>query len=377
MKLFLSAHSLIIPLESDIFLIYQSLTRKGILLDKQSLNLLNNYLFEGLENSENDLLIKDISTFSLSKCLLDNPNGLVNGVFTSSELKQTTFSESIVLFEKYSILVQSDDYINKLGKRTNLFDNFHTGNFHQQIGEYVLKHETADAEMWWITQKFLPDYSGTTNTPYQWVQEVFMENFFSEELLKEKSILDFGCGIGYYSNFFHQRGGKVTGVDPSDKYLEIAKQKFSQNGEISYIKSKFESEEDFQIFDSKYDVIFLSDVFLYYFEPYKKMSLTPAGLLKQLSGLLNPKGKIYIMDPHGVFHLQSWFNPPSPYMVSVEYAHRKFRVTPNLEELSIVTEEAGLHISKIRELKYTGTDEDKKFYSEFPFWWFFELSNNN
>ena len=83
------------------------------------------------------------------------------------------------------------------------------------------------------------------------------------------------------------------------------------------------------------------------------------------------------MDPHGVFHLQPWFNLSHPYVISMEYANRKYRVTPNLEEVSLVVEEAGLHISKIRELKYHGKDPDKIFYSEFPFWWFFEISKNN
>jgi hypothetical protein len=59
--------------------------------------------------------------------------------------------------------------------------------------------------------------------------------------------------------------------------------------------------------------------------------------------------------------------------MSVEYANRKYRVTPNLEEVSFAVESAGLTISKIREVKYKGEDKGKMFYAEFPFWWFFEL----
>ena len=62
-------------------------------------------------------------------------------------------------------------------------------------------------------------------------------------------------------------------------------------------------------------------------------------------------------------------------MISTEYSNKKYRVTPTLEEISLAFEKSGLKISKIRELKYQGNDEDKTFYKEFPFWWFFELIN--
>jgi SAM-dependent methyltransferase len=227
--------------------------------------------------------------------------------------------------------------------------------------------------MWWTTQKFLPDYSGTTDTPYKWVQEVFMREFFTKQNMDGKKVLDFGCGVGYYSSFFNELGGTVTGVDPSEKYIGIADAEFAKPG-LDFKKAVFEKAADFDFFTEKYDIIFLSDVFLYYFEPYKKMELTPLLLLQKLSGILNENGKIYILDPHGVFHLQPWFNPTAPFVMAMEYANRKYRVTPNLEEVSVVVENAGMVISKIREIKYKGDVVENKFYAEFPFWWFFELS---
>lgn len=376
MKLSISPHTLILTVNDKTFLLYQIVTRKGILVELAFFHKLSSYyLDEGQNNKSISFL--DVSTFSLSECLLDNSNGVYKDL-NNKILKEDVFDEFIKICNEYSILVSNNEnYIDRLGKKTNLFDQFHTGNFHQKIGEYVLKNHKENAEWWWITQKFSNNFLETTDTPYKWVQESFMKDFFTKENINSKKVLDFGCGIGYYSSFFSKLGGSVIGVDPSDRYLGIAKSIYSDNSKVHYIKADFEKPDDFNFLDNDFDVIFLSDVFLYFFEPYKKLELNPYLLLNKLKSLLSKDGKIYIMDPHGVFHLQPWFNLNYPYVISMEYANRKYRVTPNLEEVSLVVEEAGLHISKIRELKYNGKDLDKIFYSEFPFWWFFEISKNN
>jgi len=370
MDLRFSSHTLILPVKQDTYLLYQLLTRTGIITDSSGLTQINQMINGDLVSGK--IKLRDLSTFSLSECLLDNPNGLLGPAFY--DLDFVEFEAMLKVLKANSIVVEDDSYLTRLGRKENLFDKVHIGNFHQQIGQYVLMNKNINSEMWWITQKFSEDYKTTTDTPYKWVQEVFMQDFFTSSNIASKSVLDFGCGIGYYSKFFSDLGGKVLAVDPSELYIDIANKEFSANGKIEFRKAKFEDLGDFKALnEEKFDVIFLSDVFLYYFEPYKKMDLTPSLLLSELSKALTKDGKIYIMDPHGIFHLQPWFNKKYPFVTALEYANRKYRVTPNLEEVSLVAEEAGLVISKIRELKYTGSDEDKKFYSEFPFWWFFEL----
>lgn len=370
---YFSSHTLALQVTNSSILLFQLVTRKGVLISIDSYNELIVFLANESTKPES-LKIKNISTFSLAKCLLDNPNGLLEETDFQGELFAKQFNEALLMLEELSIVVANNDYKNKLGKKVSLFDKEHIGNFHQQIGDFVLKNKDINAEMWWITQKFSDDYKSTTDTAYKWVQEVFMNDFFTKDNIGGKKVLDFGSGIGYYSRFFHDLGGEVIGVDPSEKYIQIAQNEFAKNAEIKFQKASFEQRSDFDIFNEKYDVIFLSDVFLYYFEPYKKMELTPSALLEELSKILKPDGKIFILDPHGVFHLQSWLNKNNqPFMMAVEYANRKYRVTPNLEEVSFAVESAGLTISKIREVKYKGDDKDKIFYAEFPFWWFFEL----
>ncbi len=51
-------------------------------------------------------------------------------------------------------------------------------------------------------------------------------------LLAGKTILDYGCGSGTFSRFLRDQGAKVTGVDVSEKMIEVAKENAGDN--ISY-----------------------------------------------------------------------------------------------------------------------------------------------
>jgi hypothetical protein len=255
MTLRFSPHTIVRNINEDRFLIYQLVTRKGVLINHVSLAAINVFLINQSATSET-LYLKDISTFSLSRSLLDNPNGLLDESYFLADLDTKDFIQALDDIKKLSILVSDDSYLDKLGKKLNLFDKDHTGNFHQQIGEYVLRNKDINAEMWWITQKFSADYKSTTDTPYKWVQEVFMHEQFSEANIAGKKVLDFGSGIGYYSRFFHDLGGHVTGVDPSENYINIAKEEFAKKDEINFIKASFEKISDFEMFEDKYDMIF-------------------------------------------------------------------------------------------------------------------------
>lgn len=46
----------------------------------------------------------------------------------------------------------------------------------------------------------------------------------------EKNILDFGCGTGKHSLILAKKGFNITGIDQSSAVLEIAKQRFDENG---------------------------------------------------------------------------------------------------------------------------------------------------
>ena len=372
-NLYISAHTMIIQHSPKLILLYHTLLRKGVVTNSE----LYQFLYKNSLRMDNTNTIKccDISCFSLSECLLDNPAGI--NISDDLELKTYSTDDFIALLKKYSILVDNNDYISRLGKAENLFDKHHIGNFHQQIGSHLFRQRKGDPEEWWVYQKFNKELSAPKNNPYLWVQKKFMDEFFSNDL-SGKKMLDFGCGVGFYSDFFEQKGAEVTGVDPSQLYIDMAESHFNKDKQKKFMVAAFEKVQDFKALgNQKYDMIFMSDVFLYYFEPYKKLDITPAELLCELRKLLTDNGSIYIMDPHGCFHLQPWLGEQAPIIVSAEYKHRKFRVAPNLEEVAKSIEDSGLFIRRLRELycpeTETGDSQNKNVLKEFPLWWFFEL----
>ena len=75
MKLLFSSHTIILSINDKTYLLYQLLTRKGILVDSTFfINFLN--LDDQKTYGEISIQYKDVSTFSLSECLLDNSNGI-------------------------------------------------------------------------------------------------------------------------------------------------------------------------------------------------------------------------------------------------------------------------------------------------------------
>lgn len=56
-------------------------------------------------------------------------------------------------------------------------------------------------------------------------------NYFSSKLPKRSSILDIGCGAGRDSLFFVNKGFSVTGIDFSEKIIEIVKKRVA-NGKF-------------------------------------------------------------------------------------------------------------------------------------------------
>lgn len=60
-------------------------------------------------------------------------------------------------------------------------------------------------------------------------EKVIMPNLLRlMEIKTGESVLDIGCGTGFFSNVFHKAGANVTGVDVGKELIEIAKKQFSR-----------------------------------------------------------------------------------------------------------------------------------------------------
>ncbi|HCE45641.1 MAG TPA: hypothetical protein DET40_19030 [Lentisphaeria bacterium] len=375
MKYNITEHAIITRHGNGNVLFYNLLLRKGLVAETKAFQVLSSLLEDGSASAGTPLKFADISCFSLSDCLLDNPSGLSTA--KPDMKKSSPASGFIKLLIDYSIVSDSGEYMQKAGKKMSLFDSSHMGNFHQDIGRFLMENKKGTPEEWWIYQKFNRDLEGVRNTPYRWVQNKFLDKFFPKDF-KGGKVLDFGCGVGYYSNFFRSRNADVTGVDPSPLYIKLARKHFPEDSRLKFLEHSFDTSEDFKFLGkNSYDIIYLSDVLLYYFEPYKKMEISPQELLKILKGLLNPNGMIYVLDPHGCFHLQPWMGTSMPFLVSAEYRNRKYRVTPSLMEFSMAVENSGLSINRIRELysNEKSKEQNRNVTKEFPLWWLFELKS--
>lgn len=77
------------------------------------------------------------------------------------------------------------------------------------------------------------------------------------DLQEYKTVLDVGCGTGSLCSVLNEKGLKVTGIDPAEKMLKIAREK-PENKEISFIRANVLEQLPFE--DKFFDVAIASYV---------------------------------------------------------------------------------------------------------------------
>lgn len=108
--------------------------------------------------------------------------------------------------------------------------------------------------------------------------------------LKEKRILDLGCGFGEHCKRFIEEGAAgVTGIDISEKMLETAR-KENSNPAIEYINMPMEDLDKLAEKREKYDLV-VSSLALHYVEDF-------AGVVKNVCNLLNEGGVFVFSQEH-------------------------------------------------------------------------------
>ncbi|WP_052418701.1 class I SAM-dependent methyltransferase [Methanolacinia paynteri] len=130
------------------------------------------------------------------------------------------------------------------------------------------------------------------NSPYSLFNKEYVKSFFVHDL-HGFSILDAGCGDGYYANFFHKQGADVTGCDGSSEMLKIAKEKYP---EIKY--DLLDLEEELPYSDEQFDIIFCNQVLM----DLKNLPDTIANF----SRILKDAGHFYFSVVHPCFYLGDW-----------------------------------------------------------------------
>lgn len=105
--------------------------------------------------------------------------------------------------------------------------------------------------------------------------------------LKNKKVLDVGCGTGYLGEELETRGAKVTGIDISKVALKKAHEV------LSFTKVVDLNEDELPFKDRTFDLIVASEVIEHLFKPVI--------ILEELRRILRDKGQLIITTPNFLY----------------------------------------------------------------------------
>lgn len=330
-------------------------------------------------NQNKKFKVWNIERFSNFDGLLSDPTRMIRDISKWPEPESYDILELLkICKEKYIIVDDYQKYLEIFQLKRSLLDNDYLGNFHQQLGQKILVEKKINPDDWWISQKFTEDISSIKNNLYKSIQESFLKEFFQRRFSEKHTILDLGCGVGYYSKLMAKTGAKVIGVDPNEQFIKIGNK---INCDVEFKVSEIGDSNSLDwIKEDSIDFVFMSDALLFYFVPPNlKQKYKIQDLLSSIKRILKKNGRLFSLEPHGMFFLRPWLGEiENPFTIITEYNTKKFDITPNLSQIIKSFLDGGFIIRDFREL-YSNKEinlEDKRaetFTHEFPLWWFYEL----
>lgn len=191
-------------------------------------------------------------------------------------------------------------------------------------------------EAWW-------DPSGTFKTLHD-INPLRLQFMLECTSLKNKKILDVGCGAGLFSENLAKTGAAVTGIDAGKKTIEAAQEHARQQAlSIDYIQSTAEPFSDEQ--PDSFDIIVC-------FELLEHVP-DPASLIRACTALAKPNGDIFFSTLNR--NLKS-------YMLAILSAEYILKLLPRgthdyakfirPSELEALARQMGLKLMAMRGLEY-------------------------
>lgn len=324
--------------------------------------------------------IWDIERFSIYDGLLCDPTPYVRNV---NQWGNPQIVDSVALMEKLKqhcfVIDDVVEYRQRFQAKTSLRDKEHFGNLHQQLGQELLLKRHESPSQWWLRQKFSEDLrSVRMDNLYGAVQAHYLETYFPRKLSPGMTVVDIGCGTGFYANMMARCGAQVLGVDPNPDYIEAARKNALSNTRFE-VKDMSYPDALRDIPDGYADVVYISDTLLFYFVPTSPdQGSDVCGLLQDIHRILKPDGTFISLEPHFVFWTAPWLGEPDhPFTIITEYMNKNFGVTGILSQLIQSLTKAGFVVTWMEELT-----PDPAFASvnprayhiarEFPVWHLFE-----
>lgn len=127
-------------------------------------------------------------------------------------------------------------------------------------------------------------------------EDIFRKNLLDKAVfdllgkIKNKNVLDAGCGQGYLANEMRERGARVTGVDGADNLIKIAKKSYSRE-DLSFLTHDLKERLPFD--DKSFDVI-VANMVLMDFDPI-------APTIKEFCRVLKGDGRFIFSILHPIF----------------------------------------------------------------------------
>ncbi len=215
----------------------------------------------------------------------------------------------------------------------------------------------------WFRWKFNDDLSDIRRENYGYYKHYvhhFVTSFFTEEKLAGKTILDLGCGPGFYSAILASRGAVVTGIDKSRFLVQQANEHITRLAltDVEFIHGDFVSYSSRWAPGSFDYVIAIDTVVSFDHASQMHNHEKAAAVFRHIGRILKENGRFYIIEAHPVFGKLLWDiqleSGESLSILSSDYRiEYKQSYNPThwftLDEMTRATSESGLAISRIYE----------------------------
>tara|TARA_Y100000589_G_scaffold38509_1_gene32252 strand:+ start:6571 stop:7665 length:1095 start_codon:yes stop_codon:yes gene_type:complete len=353
-------------------------------LNSSGLQLLRNLEDEDHRSFDSAVKIWDIWRFTNTDGLMADPSRFIQAEDEWGQAQNVSPQEFLSICVEQKILIEKNgNYFDSFKDKVSFLDKKNIGNFHQQLGQHLLLKKRQNPEEWWLNQKFDSHRTELKNNLYKAIQGSYLETYFAKTLSEEMRVLDVGCGTGFYSKMMSQHVSHILGVDPTQRFLDIAEKSCPHNVDFKNISIGTEGCFD-SLPDSSFDCIFMSDALLFYFVPPDKTKIPKLDiLLRDIKRLLKKDGLFINMEPHYIFWLTPWLGElDRPFTVLTEYLRKQFKVVPSLSEYVQSITRNGFCVSWMDELTPNESfkEIDRRAYyfaREFPLWQIFEFTHTN
>lgn len=282
------------------------------------------------EISVGALLCWDIERYPHLECAMANPVWFVQNAVQWPTAEQVSPAQLAELCKKHFILVDDDAaYRARFQPKRHEVDHDRFGDFRDRLKQEFALHY-PDRNNWWLDQKFTPDRRELKETAYKYVQEFSLKRFFLRKISRGQTVLDLGCGTGYYTNMMAQRGAHAIGIDPNESLINIGRANAHPGAEFHALHPGSPGGLA-AVPDKCSDSVFMIDTYLMYFKA-ADFSADLAHLFADLRRVLKPGGSFFICDPHPVFLFHPWLGEADrPFTVVSEYREKQFGVVGTFE----------------------------------------------